>query len=199
MPVVWLPGEGYYANSYIHNGVLIDAGVTPMALAPHADRIERIVLTHTHYDHIAFLREIADLTGAEICVHALDAGGLSGDAVSLARVFGGRAPMVPPGRLLDGGEEINGMTVIHTPGHTPGGISLWDADERALFSGDTVFTGGSFGRCDFPGGDAAALAASIGRLSELEVEALYPGHGEPVRSGGTRHIAAAAYALRGMR
>jgi len=199
MPVVWLPGEGYFANSYIFGGVLVDAGVTPLALAPHADRIETIVITHTHYDHIAYLNEIKALTQAEVYVHAFDAAGLSGDRTSLAPMFGARPPMIVPDHILEGGERIGGLEVIHTPGHTPGGISLYSPEEKALFCGDIVFPGGSFGRFDFPGGDVGALAGSIDRLAALDVEALYPGHGEPVRSGGNRHIRAAAMAVREMR
>ena len=78
----------------------------------------------------------------------------------------------------------------------PGGISLDDREARLLFSGDTVCTGGSFGRDDCPGGDRRALAASIERLSGLEVDSLYPGHGEPAQRDGWRHIAAAREALR---
>jgi glyoxylase-like metal-dependent hydrolase (beta-lactamase superfamily II) len=60
-----------------------------------------------------------------------------------------------------------------------------------LFSGDTVFSDGCFGRYDFPGGSRMDLARSLNRLSLLDVEGLYPGHGEPVETGGSRHIAAA--------
>jgi hydroxyacylglutathione hydrolase len=199
MPVTWLPGEGFFANSYLFGDVLIDAGVFPMAIAPHANRIRTIVITHTHYDHIAHLKEITAMTRAEVCVHPLDVPGLTDDTPSLAPMFRERPPMVVPDRLLEDGERVGGLLVIHTPGHTPGGISLYSEEERALFCGDTVFSDGSFGRYDFPGGDGQALAASIERLSALDVEGLYPGHGEPVKSGGSRRIKAAALALKSMR
>jgi glyoxylase-like metal-dependent hydrolase (beta-lactamase superfamily II) len=60
-----------------------------------------------------------------------------------------------------------------------------------LISGDTVFTDGAFGRYDFPGGSRQSLAHSLDRLGELDVEGLYPGHGQPVDCGGKRHIEAA--------
>jgi glyoxylase-like metal-dependent hydrolase (beta-lactamase superfamily II) len=60
-----------------------------------------------------------------------------------------------------------------------------------LISGDTVFADGCFGRYDFPGGSRAELARSLERISSLDVEGLFPGHGEPVEQGGSRHIAAA--------
>ena len=103
---------------------------------------------------------------------------------------------ITPEIVLHDGDRIGSLRVIRTPGPTPGGICLYDEKRKLLFSGDTVFTGGSFGRYDFPGGDRAALTASIERLSTLDVEGLYPGHGEPVTRGGGRHIAAAREALR---
>ncbi|MDK2889738.1 MAG: hydroxyacylglutathione hydrolase [Methanoculleus sp.] len=197
MPVRWIASDATYANSFVYGNVLIDAGVLPMAVEPYAGTIETIVLTHAHYDHIAHIREIARLCDdPAVCIHEADAPGLVDDARSLAMHFGGRAPGVVPDTVLHDGDRIGDLRVIHTPGHTPGGICLYDPEAKLLFSGDTVFTGGSFGRYDFPGGDRTTLAASIERLSTLAVEGLYPGHGEPVARGGGRHIAAAREALR---
>lgn len=197
MPVRWIASNATYANSFVYENVLIDAGVLPMAVEPYAAAIDTIVLTHAHYDHIAHLKEIARLCGgAAVCIHEADAPGLLDDARSLSMVFGAHAPGIVPDTVLADGDRIGNLHVIHTPGHTPGGICLYDEAEKLLFSGDTVFTGGSFGRYDFPGGDRTALAASIERLSALDVEGLYPGHGEPVARGGGRHIAAAREALR---
>ncbi len=197
MPVRWIASNTTYANSFVYENVLIDAGVLPMAVEPYAAAIETIVITHAHYDHTAHVREIARLCGdATVCIHEADAPGLVDDTRSLAMHFGARSPGIVPKTVLHDGDRVGNLRVIHTPGHTPGGICLYDETAKALFSGDTVFTGGSFGRYDFPGGDRTALAASIERLSALEVESLYPGHGEPVTSGGGRHIAAAREALR---
>jgi hydroxyacylglutathione hydrolase len=191
MPVRWIPGSGIAANSYLHHHVLVDAGVSPLQVRPFADEIEMIVLTHCHYDHIARLPEIRNMTGAEVCIHAADAPGLASDFLSAAMVFGERAPPAPAHRLLRDGDRVGGLEVIHAPGHTPGGICLYDGDARDLISGDTVFTDGAFGRTDLPGGDEAALLLSLERLAALEVRGLYPGHGSPVETGGGRHIAAA--------
>jgi glyoxylase-like metal-dependent hydrolase (beta-lactamase superfamily II) len=106
-------------------------------------------------------------------------------------MFGERAPPVPATRLLNDGDRVGGLLVIHTPGHTPGGICLYDTEARDLISGDTVFTDGGFGRTDLPGGDETALRHSLERLGALDVKGLYPGHGSPVERGGSRHIAAA--------
>ncbi|MDI6866962.1 MBL fold metallo-hydrolase [Methanoculleus sp.] len=197
MHVRWITGDMTYANSFVYGNILIDAGVLPMAVKPYAAAIDTIVITHAHYDHIAHLAEIAAMCGdATVCIHHADAQGLIDDSRSLAMYFGARSPGIVPDVTLADGDRVGDLLVIHTPGHTPGGICLYDQEARSLFSGDTVFTGGSFGRYDFPGGDLNALAASVERLSTLEVEALYPGHGEPVQHDGWRHIAAAREALR---
>ncbi|NLM30437.1 MAG: MBL fold metallo-hydrolase [Methanomicrobiales archaeon] len=197
MPVQWIAGSGIYANSFVYRNILIDAGVPPMAVQPYADAIETIVITHAHYDHIAHLREIVRICGdPAVSIHEADAAGLADDARSLSLLFGARSPGIVPDVILRDGDRVGSLHVIHTPGHTPGGICLYDPETWVLFSGDTVFCGGSFGRYDFPGGDRVALAASIERLTELDVEGLYPGHGEPVTRGGGRHIAAAREALR---
>jgi glyoxylase-like metal-dependent hydrolase (beta-lactamase superfamily II) len=191
MAVRWIPGSGIAANSYLHGHVLVDAGVSPLQVRPFADGIEMIVLTHCHYDHTARLLEIRNMTGAEVCIHTADAPGLANDLLSAAMMFGERAPPVPATRLLADGDRVGGLQVIHTPGHTPGGICLYDSESRDLISGDTVFSDGGFGRTDLPGGDEAALRRSLERLGSLEVRGLYPGHGSPVETGGGRHIAAA--------
>jgi hydroxyacylglutathione hydrolase len=196
MPVQWIASDATYANSFVYGTVLVDAGVLPMAVEPYADTIDTIVLTHAHYDHTAYAAEIARICDATICIHDLEAPGLLNDTRSLAMLFGARPPGIVPDVTLHDGDRIGSLRVLHTPGHTPGCICLYDADEEILFSGDTVFTGGSFGRYDFPGGDRAALTASLERLAELEVRELYPGHGEPVLHDGRRHIAAALEFMR---
>ncbi|MCX6693690.1 MAG: MBL fold metallo-hydrolase [Methanomicrobiales archaeon] len=191
MPITWLPGGGALANSYRDGSVLIDTGVSPMAIKPFAEEIMFIVCTHCHFDHTAHLAEIAHLTGAGVCIHAADAPGLIEDRFSLAHHFGARSPAVPVSRLLEEGDEIGPYRVLHTPGHTPGSICLWDPEEAVLISGDTVFSDGDFGRYDFPGGSREELARSLARIATIPVEGLYPGHGFPVEQGGRRHIAAA--------
>ena len=198
MPVQWLPGSLTVANSYIYEGILIDAGIPPFAVTPYRGIIHTIVLTHCHYDHTAHAGEIARMCNAEIAIHRLDGEALRDDFRSVAMHFGGRAPAVRPDRILEDGETIGPLTVIHTPGHTPGGICLYEEHREILFSGDTVFTEGSFGRYDLPGGDLATLKRSIKRLTALRVEELYPGHEFPVQKDGGKHIAAACHILRGI-
>lgn len=196
MRVDWIAGTGYYANSYVCGKVLVDAGISPVEAGPYMDDVEFIVLTHCHYDHIAHVRELRDMCGAAVCIHGLDADGLKNAGPSLSTMFGEREPGITPDVILAEGDVIGGLEVIHTPGHTPGGICLYGADEMILFSGDTVFSDGGFGRFDFPGGRADQLKNSIEKLSGLDVEGLFPGHGNPVFSNGGRHIAAALRLIR---
>lgn len=191
MPVRWIPGEMYLGNSYLVGGVLVDAGVLPTSLQDSFDQIEEIVLTHCHFDHIAYVREIARVTGADVSIHRLDAPGLSSETASLAMNFGARSPGIIPDRILEDGGRVGDLVVLHTPGHTPGSICLYHEKERALISGDTVFTDGGFGRFDFPGGSRGALLSSLRRLADLDVEGLYPGHGSPAFHGGHAQIAGA--------
>jgi glyoxylase-like metal-dependent hydrolase (beta-lactamase superfamily II) len=110
---------------------------------------------------------------------------------SLSMNFGARAPGVIADILLGDGDTIGGFSVLHTPGHTPGCICLYAEKDRLLFSGDTVFADGYFGRYDFPGGSRAELGRSLERLAALDVEGLFAGHGEPTEENGSRVIAAA--------
>ena len=81
--------------------------------------------------------------------------------------------------LKEGDISINNvdLKIFHTPGHSPGSISLYLPDQKLLFTGDLIFKGG-IGRTDLPGGDGSLLKESIKRLSELEIEWLLPGHGD---------------------
>lgn len=196
MPVRWIPGGGFLGNAFLVGGVLVDAGILPTAVEQYRDQIQEIVLTHCHYDHIAYVHEIARICDAPVHIHRLDAPGLSSDTTSLSLHFGASAPCHPPERLLEEGDMVGNLLVLHTPGHTPGSICLIWEEEKALLSGDTVFTGGGFGRFDFPGGSREDLVRSLDRLSALEIDSLYPGHGSPVQKGGKKHIIAAKELLR---
>lgn len=123
--------------------------------------IEKIIHTHGHYDHVAGSQELKKRTGAKIIMHESDAKRF--DYVDIR---------------LKGEKEITvgdlKLRVIHTPGHTPGGICLYI--DGQLFTGDTLFVGDS-GRTDLPGGDRPALGASIRKLMTLPDETIvWPGH-----------------------
>ena len=167
-----------YANAYLIDGtVLIDAGIDPAVIRGHEP--ELIILTHCHFDHTCAAPAIVEMTGAKIAIHEADASLLGDDRATAAVMFGKRAPEITPDLLLRGGEtlEFDGfaLQVIHTPGHTRGGICLYEPETRSLFSGDTVFPDGGIGRYDL-GGDISALARSIELLTSLDVAVMYPGH-----------------------
>lgn len=196
MKVRWIAGAGMWANSYLFGNILVDAGVMPMQVAPYKERIRTIVLTHCHFDHTARVTEIAHMCRAKVAIHRNDARGLADDLQSLSLHFGARSPGIVPDIVLNEGDIVGDLKVLHTPGHTQGSICLFSEADQILISGDTVFTDGAFGRYDFPGSSKEQLAKSLDRISLLDVDGLYPGHGEPVDTGGSRHIGAAAQLMR---
>jgi hydroxyacylglutathione hydrolase len=150
--------------------------------------IKLIVLTHGHPDHTGAVKEVKEATGAELAIHADDAPFLQQRVLAMA--FGlSYPPPPPPDRLLKEGYNIDiddvHFTVIHTPGHTPGGICL--LGHGVLFSGDTLFNCG-IGRYDLPGGDYNRLMDSLqNKLMTLPDETIvYPGHGPETTIGAER-------------
>jgi glyoxylase-like metal-dependent hydrolase (beta-lactamase superfamily II) len=140
--------------------------------------IRAIVNTHAHVDHVMGNAEMKARTGAPIILHEEDAELLVHQPPEMFRMFGGR-PSPPADKTLRDGDTISvgdlSLEVIHTPGHTPGGICLYMPG--AVFTGDTLFVGG-VGRTDLPGGSWAVLERSIReRLFTLPDETVvYPGH-----------------------
>ena len=149
------------------------------ALAADKLTVMAIINTHGHFDHVTANAELKKATGAELMIHAQDAPMLA-DAARSAAQWGlpaGESP--PPDRLLEDGDTITvgtiTFTVLHTPGHTPGGICLHT--DGVVFVGDALFAG-SVGRTDFPGGDYDTLINSIRtKLFQLADDVkVYAGH-----------------------
>jgi hydroxyacylglutathione hydrolase len=159
------------------------------SLAESDLKVNFIINTHGHFDHVSANKGVNAGTKAPILIHALDAPMLEKISASAAS-WGLSAENSPaPDRTIDEGDTISfgkiTFKVIHTPGHTPGGISLF-ADGH-VFVGDTLFAG-SIGRTDFPGGDFATLKSSIqDKLFRLgDNVRVFTGHGPETSIGRER-------------
>jgi hydroxyacylglutathione hydrolase len=145
-----------------------------------------VVMTHGHCDHISAAAEMAQ-SGAPLWIHTDDAPMLSDPNLSGAALFGFPQETASPTRLLQDGDEIDvwqgeyKLRVLHTPGHSPGGICL--LAPGIVFVGDVLFSG-SIGRSDLPGGNELVLEASLQKLLTLPDETtVYPGHGPATTIG----------------
>ena len=192
MPIIKIASSvPYDSNIYLVTGerpVIVDSGT-----GLDSDAIERrirsfsqiqpssIILTHCHYDHAGGAKKLADAFGCDVLIGAEDAPYLRvpDPSVTVSGLFG--ADMDPmdvgdlhEGDVIDTGEHL--LEVIDTPGHTPGGICLYDRVNGLLVSGDTLFFDG-FGRTDFAGGSMSALTGSLRKLSNIDIRGLFPGHG----------------------
>lgn len=192
----------FASNCYIvgseatKEGMIIDPGAEAEFILDNVRQlglsIKLIVVTHTHMDHVAALQQVKEATGADFAMHEAEASARTGQG--MARMLGSlmpgsSEPPPEPERPLRDGDliEVGGLSfsVIHTPGHSPGGISLYG--QGVLFSGDTLFNSG-IGRTDFPGCSHEELMNSIhNKLMPLPEETIVlPGHGPQTTIGDER-------------
>ena len=173
----------YQSNCYIlgdkeiGEGLVIDPGDEVFRIVKEISHlsltIRYILITHGHVDHVGGAHELRRITKAPVWIHRLDAGGLG---------------FRPDGDLTEGQEIQLGrytLSVIHTPGHSPGGVCFHTAG--TVFTGDTLFAG-SIGRTDFPGGNHHQLIQGvITKIFPLGDDVrVYPGHGPNTTIGRER-------------
>ena len=192
-------GMGNNCNSYLFAGdtlTLVDPGmVTDELSEPCLEQllssvrkdgfdprdIELIILTHSHPDHSGAVPDIVEMSGARLTLHQQEYEYWEKIGAQMCSFLGLDSAKFEPAFFLEEGElnlgkvEKTELTVLHTPGHSPGSISLYWPRGKALISGDVIFEM-SVGRVDLPGGDGQLLKRSIENLSTLEVEYLLPGH-----------------------
>ena len=155
-------------------------------------RIKAIACSHAHVDHILGVREVQRQTGAKFYMHSAEVPIAAGARDLALRLTGQSAedPPAPDYSPVEGDEiEVEGvkLTVIHTPGHTPGSLSYYT--DGLLFSGDTLFAG-SIGRTDLPGGDYdQEMASIIDKLLVLPDDTIVlPGHMQETRIGAEKQM-----------
>lgn len=174
------------------------------------EHIKRIIMTHTHLDHIGCLGEIRkEIQWAELWIHKEEAEALEqGDertvyGMEMFRSMCQTQYGLEPGhfnfgadRKLQGGEnlEIGGMLweVLHIPGHSPGSIGLYNRPNKVLIPGDVVYADYAIGRFDLHGADGEELKDSLLLLAELEVDILLPGHNRIVKDLAADYISQTA-------
>jgi len=159
------------------NGVLEDIkkdGIDP-------ETIELIISTHSHPDHFDGVKHFMQ-KDTKMALHRDEDTFLKETGKGFYNMFGLQMPDYRVDTYLqEGSLNINNtvMEIYHTPGHSPGSVSLYLPDSKTLIVGDVIFQAG-VGRTDFPGGDGALLKKSIDKLSTLDIEHLLPGHGDIV-------------------
>jgi len=146
------------------------------------EKIELIITTHSHPDHFDGIKSFMG-KNTQMALHPEEDRFLKETGMGFYNMFGLQLPEYRVDIPLQEGEfKVKNTTfeIYHTPGHSPGSISIYWPEKKALIVGDVIFQAG-VGRTDFPGGDGNLLKQSIERLSKLDVEYLLPGHGEIVQ------------------
>jgi glyoxylase-like metal-dependent hydrolase (beta-lactamase superfamily II) len=200
MKVVMIPNGGFVENCYLvideiaRQCAIVDpgeeAGLILHKLEQAAVQVVAIWLTHAHIDHVLGVPRVREATGAPVFLHPADRP-FYDHVPEQAAAFGLRvgAPLPSPDRSFAQGERVHvgglSFAVRHTPGHSPGSVSL--VGEGVVFAGDVLFHG-SIGRSDLPGGDFETLIGSIERelLALPDSTIVYSGHGPETTIGVER-------------
>jgi glyoxylase-like metal-dependent hydrolase (beta-lactamase superfamily II) len=184
-------GEGLCSNIYVigrEQVIIIDPGIgnetnqiLPQLKEVEIDpkKIHKVILTHAHHDHAMGAFIILEKTDSKILLH-------NKETTYIATKIGDSLIKINEGDIIN--TELWPLEVIWTPGHTGGSICLYVREYGILFSGDTVFPGGNFGRFDGESGSYKSLLKSLSKLTKLDVDIILPGHGVPVLKNAKKHI-----------
>ncbi len=203
MEVLGLSVGSIAANCYLcwctetAEAVIVDPGAEAQRILhlmdQHKLHVLMIMLTHFHFDHVMAAAEVRTATLAPIAIHRSDAAFLARQPEFFQMLVGYKLSGIQADILLEDGSNIyfgnESLTVVLTPGHSPGGICLYSERSNVLLSGDTLFRQG-IGRTDFPDGDSDTLVTSIRtRLFTLpETTSVYPGHGPSTTIGVEKRL-----------
>ena len=205
MKINCIYGQNFDSNIYIIDGkipTIIDCGTglyhqnifKKINEIIDINSIKQIIITHEHYDHCGGVKKIYEeiQVKPKILAHEKASNKIEKGESLFAQMLGGKMPKIHVDIKIKNEMNIqigdNFYQVLYTPGHSPGSICLYDKKTKSLFSGDTIFSYGSFGRYDFPGGNLNLLKNSIEKLALLNIENLYPGHELFIEKKGNEHI-----------
>ena len=170
--------------------MVIDPGGNPEKVIEMLDileaKVKYLYLTHCHGDHISALKQVRDAKGGTILIHRYDVEGLYNQNISLTDYIGINHIQIEADSRVDDGDLLHvgdiELKVIHTPGHTKGGSSLYCEKEKCIFTGDTIFRG-TWGRTDLPTSSREDIMDSfVNKLFKLPDDTIvYPGHGLSTR------------------
>lgn len=169
-------------------------------LKRNPEDVKTIVITHHHFDHTGSLDKLKKITGAKVAVHSVDAEYLSGEKSQAGSAF--MVPLVMLMKLiykiqpvkadiiLKDGDLIGDYEVIHTPGHTPGSICLYNPDNKVIFVGDNL----NYSKGKIRGPSSRLLPKpeqfkeSMKKLGDLDIEVILTGHGPPVITDANKKL-----------
>lgn len=198
--ITLIEGLAENSNCYLIEGkitILVDTGsvCNYQRIIPHIKkRLDLIINTHCHYDHIGSNNILKRNYNAKLAAHEHDAPYISSadPGYTCSSLFRKPLKKIKVDIILKDKDKIENtdIEIIHTPGHTEGCICLYDKKNKILFSGDTIFAGGGIGRTDLPSGSDKTLLSSLSKISKRDIDILLPGHGEPVLENASIYIRA---------
>ena len=152
--------------------------------------VKCVILTHGHFDHVTALPHIESLSGVPVYIHKEDLFLVTGSVPKFAALFGYKATPLEGLEFMRDSQQIKigdmVLKIIHTPGHTPGGVCIYLENEKVMFTGDTLFFE-DHGRVDLPAASGKMMLDSLKRLLALPADVtVYPGHGRSTSIGNER-------------